>query len=183
MKNITNPWFDFLLMAIFVSGLLYLAKINSCKPEPRPIQGTNTIELENQSIMAEVNELRDIVAMQDSALAVKQVQYIQGKERIKYLLKKDTLTIHDTLLIEMTSQLDLADSIINLQNGQIDTLKLQITKLDKVISNDSLLLSMAENENEALSNTIKKQNRKIKGLKIAAVAAPIATILLILSVK
>lgn len=175
-------------IAGFIIMSLYLVYLNSCDA-PAPVQVNTTesdsLKIANRDLKEIIKGLDVVISEQEKEISKKKVQYITGKDRIKIL--EQTVTITDTLILEYTdamkAQLLNCDTIILLQGAQIDTLKFKITKLDKVISNDSLLLSISEKEKESLSNTIKKQDRKIKRLKIAAISAPIATIFLFLAVK
>ncbi len=179
---------DSLAIIGFIAISFYLVYLNSCNhTEPIKVNTTesDSLKIANRDLKDIIAGLDQVISDQEKEIDAKKVQYIKGKDRIKYLEK--TVTITDTIILEYTdamkAQLLNCDTIIEIQGNQIDTLQVKIKAMNKVISNDSLLLSLSESKNKDLSETISKQNRKIKGLKIAAISAPIATILVILGLK
>ena len=183
MKNIK----DTLAILTLVAIIAWLAYFNGCNREQVTVIDTS----KEKAAINEANLVIDSLLIELIGLKNKKQPII---ERVKFRnvyinSKSDTIKtlIKDSVVLAYVDTLETQifdlDSLVILQKAEILKLDTVIIQKDTIINKKDLIIALSEDENKILQKEIGKQKRKIKGLKITAIAAPIAVFILTLLTK
>lgn len=150
IKNKTVAW---ILIMCLIGLLLYLNIFSSGKKAEQRTWTKTEIRQSEKQVKTYKKEFDSLILEYAKLEKVKQEVkpiYLKGKETVKYITPERIEQYIDTLcrddVITLKEQLDISDSLINLQEKQIDTKNLQLITAGNIIIEKDNQINLYKNK-------------------------------------
>jgi hypothetical protein len=178
---------DILAILLFLLIIAILCYFNGCNKAKVILTDTNKEKAAIiksyaiiDSLILEVQKLKKIKQPIETRIKTRTVYITEKSDTVRKLIKDSTVLAYvDTLEAQVSDY----DSLVIIQKAEILKLEDVIIQKDTIINSSNNIIAIIEQDNERFQYEIKKKKRKIKALKITAIAAPISTLLIFLALK